>query len=972
MSDYTLDQLKTAVVKILDDKTKTIAGSGFIIRSDGYLITCQHVIYRLASLTVEYQGQEYQAQWCPAYSNPDRDIAVLKIEVAQANAAPLIQPEELPGTVSVYGFPQSRARQFTEGFDVSVRQIQPSAPINTLATYPQDVAASLEKLPNKQPWNVLPQEHATFEAYRLVDATVDPGASGGPVLAEESGGVVGVIQCSGSQESYAIRWDNISGELDQLGLEPHKNAVRRFLAALEDRFKYLRLFHGPEIVLQDQYIPIQVSLEVARREVEDFFTRYAESDEELRRAYALKGMGEEQEKTQVDWTEAKKEHQRLMVLADPGMGKTTLLKQEVLTSVREQNQKLAQNAMTVTEVVLPIFLRLSELAEQSGELSEAIPTLIGRDYPSTARPIAALIRKKLEQGQCLLLLDALDEVPAVQRARLAERVERFARNAPGPIICTSRIVGYGGFLPGLKEVEIVPFRQKQIEQYVETWFKNLARSAKAKLLQPNHRFGTPDDLQPKLRFGTPDDLIRELRNKPQIRGLAQNPLLLSLVCSLYQEEQLTLPARRVEVYAQAIKFMLTDWRRQRTGSQPPSEWRITAKLRLLENLAYQFTCEEREVFPAEALYARIEGYLQGEQVPTLFKNTDSDALLRELTEEDGILQKLDWQGDNYLFLHRTFQEYFTASYLNHQPNGIALAREHFWDFDWHETLILFAGLRDDPLPFLQALVAEAEKDDIFASLLLLTGRCLAECGNPVQPAMAAVVDRIDRLWRSARYRDFTRSTVVALGQVNERLLTQVQQALHDTDEKVRGKAARGLGEIGDAQAVAGLLVALHDADREVRGSAAQALGEIGDAQAVAGLLVALHDADERVRGSAAQALGAIGDTRAVAGLLAALHDADREVRWKAARALGAIENTQAVAGLLIALHDADYWVRRSVAQALEKIGDAQAVAGLFGALHDADEKVRGSAAEALGEIGDAQAVAGLLIALHDADEEVRG
>lgn len=478
-------------------------------------------------------------------------------------------------------------------------------------------------------------------------------------------------------------------------------AVCAFLQDLEEQFKYLRLLHGQEVILQDQYIPVQVSLEdKPRKVVEDFFSGYIESSEELKRAYALKGMGEEPQKTQVDWVEAKKKHKRLMVLADPGMGKTTLLKQESLTHIREQRQQLEQQKLSVDDVVLPIFLRLSELDEQPEELMEAIPALLARNYAQTATPLIELLHTKFTNGQCLLLLDALDEVLTANRTRLAKRVERFARNSACPIICTSRIVGYGGFVRALKEVEIVPFRQKQIEQYIETWFVHSAQD-----FQESEDTGH----QPSAK-----GLIQELRQKPQLRGLAQNPLLLSLLCSLYQQAELTLPARRGQVYAKAVMYMLSGWRRDNQRTQVEDAW-VFAKIELLEKLAYAFSSEDKEVFTLRELMRKIDEF-KGDSA---FSDAKTPDIIRELCEQDGFIQKLDRIGDTYLFLHRTFQEYFTASYLQHAENSIALAKEHIWDFDWHEILSLFAGLLDDPVPFLRALLAE--KDDIFYTLLLLTG-----------------------------------------------------------------------------------------------------------------------------------------------------------------------------------------------------------------------------------------------------------
>lgn len=222
MSHYSINQLSKSMVKVLGPDGQIVSGSGFMIRSDGYLITCHHVIYQLASLNVEYQRQVYEAQWCKELSNPDVDIAILKIDIEDAEAVPVINPQELSTSVIVYGFPSASRVLFPEGFDVSAQNIHRSAPINTVSTY------RTREISPTNSWNKLPQEQSTFRSHR-VDAKVDPGTSGDPVFAEDLGGVVGVIQSSKSDESYVIRWDNITESLDKLGLEPEKNAVCQFL-----------------------------------------------------------------------------------------------------------------------------------------------------------------------------------------------------------------------------------------------------------------------------------------------------------------------------------------------------------------------------------------------------------------------------------------------------------------------------------------------------------------------------------------------------------------------------------------------------------------------------------------------------------------------------------------------------------------------------------------------------------------------
>jgi len=179
-------------------------------------------------------------------------------------------------------------------------------------------------------------------------------------------------------------------------------------------------------------------------------------------------MDDQYERSHVPWEEAKEE-KRIMVLADPGMGKTTLLQMEAVSIVQKERQELSGNGKSLDNVVFPILLKLYELNVQEGNVVEGILSLIGQRYPSVSKEIVPLLKKKLEDGKCVLLLDALDEVPREGRRALSEKLNRFARNYEGQIICTSRIVGYGGdFLHDAREVEIVPFSWKQTRQYVWT------------------------------------------------------------------------------------------------------------------------------------------------------------------------------------------------------------------------------------------------------------------------------------------------------------------------------------------------------------------------------------------------------------------------------------------------------------------------------------------------------------------------
>ena len=129
-----------------------------------------------------------------------------------------------------------------------------------------------------------------------------------------------------------------------LSPEEEPKAIRQLLTAIKGSYNTIKLFHTPKpIILKEQYIPIQVTLERRYKHTVETTWGYAESEAERRRMYALKGSGEEEiKRQQVDWQEAKRQESRIVVLADPGMGKSTLLRMEVCTTV-EQSCKALDN-----------------------------------------------------------------------------------------------------------------------------------------------------------------------------------------------------------------------------------------------------------------------------------------------------------------------------------------------------------------------------------------------------------------------------------------------------------------------------------------------------------------------------------------------------------------------------------------------------------------------------------------------------
>jgi Trypsin-like peptidase domain len=139
---------------------QTASGSGFIIHPEGYLLTNHHVVASANQITVVVPGKGSFAASVVA-DDDYKDLALLKIEVSNLAYLPIGESQKVKvlDTIYVLGYPLAPAL----GADVSASEGQVNA------------IRDSGKIPLLQ-----------------IDANVNPGNSGGPVL-NDRGEVVGVV-----------------------------------------------------------------------------------------------------------------------------------------------------------------------------------------------------------------------------------------------------------------------------------------------------------------------------------------------------------------------------------------------------------------------------------------------------------------------------------------------------------------------------------------------------------------------------------------------------------------------------------------------------------------------------------------------------------------------------------------------------------------------------------------------------------
>ncbi len=448
------------------------------------------------------------------------------------------------------------------------------------------------------------------------------------------------------------------------------------------------------------------------------------------------------------------------------------------------------------------------------------------------------------------------------------------------------------------------------------------------------------------------EMLKQLGNR--LKELAETPLLLWMLCSVFDNNQNKIPANLGLIFRDFTKIYDKKLKADVPTYQESRDW----WRELLQVLAWKMTQGESKT-EIQVAISRTEAeeelskFIKNKGFPEYYgKQWLKDLLKYHLIHLEG--------NDKIAFRHQLIQEYYTAEELKKKlPN---LRDEQLqWDYlnylKWTEPVALLLGLLDSETQAKRVVKLGLEID------LKLGARFAGEVNFKFQKQTVGLVLGLDVPKRF-------KVQLLGLTKSNE-VVNELNQALKDSDRSVRRNASEALAKIGSETAIPGLLKALEDSDRSVRRNASEALAKIGSETAIPGLLKALEDSDRSVRRNASEALAKIGSETAIPGLLKALEDSDRYVRRNASEALAKIGSETAIAGLLKALEHSNRYVHRRAAAALGKIGTETAIAGLLKALEHSDEYFRWEAAFALGKIGSETAIPELLKALEHSDEYFR-
>jgi len=387
-------------------------------------------------------------------------------------------------------------------------------------------------------------------------------------------------------------------------------------------------------------------------------------------------------------------YRRLLIIGEPSGGKTTFLRLIACVLAKdaleqgEPARKLYLGLSLDEPAPIPILIRLSSLAEI---LKKGCPAVNGagawRVLLQTMEELfgkenSALLQILLDNGNCAVLLDGLDEEPDQNiRKQMVDVTNAILHHWEDNLfVLSSRPFGYHAVaaLEEMATAHIDSFGRDEIQKFLNQWANALF----------------PDEEERDSKAYLPE-LESAVLNMPRIRRMAKNPVMLTCLCVVHWNER-KLPEGKADLLAAVLRWLLNAKEEKRRTQRGYSN---TFAEECFKALSWAMTSHK------DGKQVRADLTWAAEQLAVPF--LDELGVQHDRLRKKGILfleaEMLDsgiieQAGSGYIkFWHYTFQEHYAARVLAELtdadgPDGWWHAvKPHLDDRQWDEVLDHFAG-----------------------------------------------------------------------------------------------------------------------------------------------------------------------------------------------------------------------------------------------------------------------------------------
>lgn len=376
----------------------------------------------------------------------------------------------------------------------------------------------------------------------------------------------------------------------------------------------------------------------------------------------------------------------LLVLGDPGSGKTTLMKYFAVRSLEPSwRAKLGIHS--------PIIALLVPLRRINPALDfcESLHHWAKEEHRNIT---SSVFDKWLEKRGALVMLDGLDEISELEKRKQVCRWIDQAANYYGNsrFIVTTRYTGYLGLELHTSHLraDVLDLDTEQQKIFLQNWYAAAHRQRKQ--FSVKHAGDTEAEItQQAVELTKAVQRYLDLEENAGLKLMAGTPVLLQLMAILWKEYG-NLPPGRATLYAKCIDYLLDQ--RDREKDLPPPLPADDAK-NVLRPLCLWMQENKIDEMAQTQLSERMK-----ERLEEVKPGTSLAKFVEHLIARAGLIQIF---GDNgYIFRHKSFREFLAAEALADEvrgnPKRAQILVDNFHENWWRET-ILFALSLPAPVIF---------------------------------------------------------------------------------------------------------------------------------------------------------------------------------------------------------------------------------------------------------------------------------